>query len=61
MTIDEYRRALERLSDEEFSQKKAYIIAGQGDYLFDHDERGMDSSDMLAFSHLKRVLGVDND
>ena len=52
-----YRRVRD---GKEFSKSKAYIIAGHGDYLLDHDERGMTFPGGPSFSEIKQVLGVSD-
>ena len=49
-----------RRSDDgkQFSHSKAYVIAGHGDYLLDHDERGMVFPGGPSFSDIKNVLGI---
>jgi len=42
----------------EFSYSKAYVIAGNGNYLLDHDERGMSFPGGPSFADIKNVLGV---
>jgi len=45
----------------EFTRSKAYIICGHGDFLVDHDERGMDSPGGPTYSEIKKALGVSSD
>jgi hypothetical protein len=50
-----FRRALD---GKEFTKSKAYVIAGHGDYLLDHDERGVSFPGGPSLSDIKQVLGV---
>jgi hypothetical protein len=49
-----------KLDGKEFTQSKAYIIAGHGDALFDEDNREISLSGMPTFYDVKKVLGVGN-
>jgi len=54
--IVRYRRAID---GREFSSKKAYIIAGGGSALMDHDLRGLDEGTPMRFSEVKSALGIE--
>lgn len=45
----------------QFERSKLYIIAGHGDHLFDHDERGMNGFGGPTLAQVKIALGVDED
>ncbi len=49
------------IDGKEFSYSKAYVIAGHGDYLLDHDERGITFPGGPSFADIKNVLGVSPD
>lgn len=42
----------------ESTKSKAYIICGNGDFLVDYDERGMDFPSGPTYSEIKKALGV---
>ena len=52
-----YRR---KLDGKEFKYIKAYIIAGDGDHLYDSDEREIKTPYMPSFNEIKNMLGVSN-
>jgi ribose 5-phosphate isomerase len=42
-----------------FSTSKAYIIAGDGNYLLDYDTRGLQEPEELSFfTEIKEMLGI---
>ncbi|MCX5678935.1 MAG: hypothetical protein NTY76_07535 [Candidatus Omnitrophica bacterium] len=49
-----------KLDGKEFMQTKAYIIAGQGDFLIDYDERGIRTPMTPSFEDIKNILGAEN-
>jgi hypothetical protein len=56
--IIEYER---KVDGKRFIYKKAYIIAGHGDYLIDSDERGIRPPlDLFNFDDIKRIIGTND-
>lgn len=49
-----------KLDGKEFMQTKAYIIAGQGDFIIDYDERGIRTPVTPSFEDIKNILGAEN-